>query len=143
LTCVVDASVAVKWFFTKEPNAAEAFALLQDEPSLIAPDLVIAETCNLAWRWWRLGRLTREEFMEVAATVPRLLVELVGTAALAPRAVAIAAELDHPVYDCLYLALAEARQLRLVTADPRLLNRLRGSPWAEAVVHLADYPAGR
>ena len=41
------------------------------------------------------------------------------------------AALDHPVYDCLYLALAEAEDARLVTADQRLLTRLRGSAWEE------------
>jgi predicted nucleic acid-binding protein len=51
----------------------------------------------------------------------------------------IASQLDHPVYDCFYLALAEARDALLVTADRRLLRKLRGTPWVERVVNLADY----
>jgi len=50
---------------------------------------------------------------------------------LSARAFALAHELDHPVYDCVYLALAEVEDARLVTADRRLLARLRGSAWQE------------
>jgi predicted nucleic acid-binding protein len=43
---------------------------------------------------------------------------------------AIALDLDHPVYDCFYLALAEIEQNAMVTADQRLLTRLSGSKLA-------------
>jgi predicted nucleic acid-binding protein len=44
---------------------------------------------------------------------------------LAARAAALARKLDHPVYDCLYLALAEAEGAPLVTADRRFLPLAR------------------
>jgi len=43
---------------------------------------------------------------------------------------ALALELDHPVYDCFYLALAELERNSMVTADQRLLARLSGSKLA-------------
>jgi predicted nucleic acid-binding protein len=42
-------------------------------------------------------------------------------------ATAIALELDHPAYDAVYLAAAEASDLRLVTADGRLIRKIRES----------------
>ena len=45
---VLDASVAVKWF-VEEPGTAAALALLAEDESLIAPELVIAEVANVAW----------------------------------------------------------------------------------------------
>ena len=36
------------------------------------------------------------------------------------EALALACHLDHPVYDCLYLALARREAARILTADQRL-----------------------
>ena len=37
------------------------------------------------------------------------------------RALAIAVDLNHPIYDCFYLALAEREHAPLISADKRLL----------------------
>jgi predicted nucleic acid-binding protein len=37
----------------------------------------------------------------------------------------IAAELDHPAYDAVYLSVAQASELRFVTADDRLIRKIR------------------
>ena len=44
----------------------------------------------------------------------------VSSTRLTPRAVAIADQLDHPVYDCLYLP-SRAEQTKPVTAELQLL----------------------
>jgi predicted nucleic acid-binding protein len=54
---VVDASVGLKWFLV-EPGRTEARMLLDSGEALIAPDLLIAEVCNAAWRAARQGRLS-------------------------------------------------------------------------------------
>jgi len=71
--------------------------------------------------------------------LPRFFDALVGAADLAPRAVAIARELDHPVYDCLYVTLAEERRAKLVTADTRLLQKLQQTRWEPNAQDLSDY----
>jgi predicted nucleic acid-binding protein len=43
------------------------------------------------------------------------------------RAMALANEYAHPAYDCMYLAVAECLDLPIVTADTRLVNKLRQS----------------
>ena len=139
MTCVVDASVALKWFLADEPHGAEATALLRGDEAKIAPDLVIVEACNAAWTSLRLGRIEPSELADIAAILPRFFAELISTAPLAKRAAFIAVQLDHPIYDCFYLALAEARQAPLLTADTRLLQRVADSPWAANTVHLAHY----
>jgi predicted nucleic acid-binding protein len=59
VSLVVDASVALKWFLTEEPQDAQALAIVQDGTTLIAPDFLIAEVCNAAWRSARLGRISQ------------------------------------------------------------------------------------
>jgi predicted nucleic acid-binding protein len=56
-------------------------------------------------------------------------------------AVRIAAALDHPACDCIYIALAEAEGLRFVTADMSLLRKVgrqAAERYADRVVGLAD-----
>lgn len=135
---VVDASVALKWFVEEEGTPA-ALSLLAGSDALLAPELVIAEMCNAAWRMSRVGRMREEQVAIVAAQAGRLFHERVGLGELSVRASELAALLDHPAYDCFYLALAEQRQALVVTAGRRFVAKTRGSRWARQVVPLADF----
>ena len=138
MTLVVDSSVALKWFVA-EPDSTSALALLETGEALIAPDLLIAELCNAAWRLWRRREVTREQVSIVAARTPYLFADNAPMDGLAARAAAIALNLDHPAYDCFYLALAERVDCRMVTADRRLVSRVSGTPWQSHVVGLDDF----
>ena len=142
MSLVVDASVALKWFLLEEPHASQALTVVHGGATLIAPDFLIAEVCNAAWRSARLGRISQVQLDAIAATLPRFFDDLVSASRLARRAVAIAGELDHPVYDCLYLALAEAEQAELVTSDMQLLGKVRATSWERWVVDLIGYSPG-
>lgn len=135
---IVDASVALKWYLADEPHATEARAILQAGEPLIAPDIVIAETCNAAWRGARVGRINPRQAAEIAGSLPSMFGSLIGGSMLAVRATSIAIELDHAVYDCFYLALAEAMGIPVITADSRLLRKLRNTVWATRALRLSD-----
>ncbi len=130
---IVDASVAVKWFID-EPGSAAAHRLLGDD-DLLAPDLLVVEVGNTARRLARLGELPSDQCDAIVACIGGLL-ELHPTAPLAQNAMVMARTLDHPIYDCFYLALAEREQLPLITADRRFLSKLPGSPWQDRGVAL-------
>jgi predicted nucleic acid-binding protein len=59
VSLVVDASVAFKWFLSDEPHRSQALAVVEAGARLIAPDFLIAEVCNAAWRAARLGRISQ------------------------------------------------------------------------------------
>ena len=65
-------------------------------------------------------------------------VTIIASAALSRRALEIAIETGRTAYDALYLALAEKHGCRVVTADERLVNALRSTPWNSRVVWLAE-----
>jgi predicted nucleic acid-binding protein len=142
VSLVVDASVAFKWFLSEEPNANQALAVIQAKTSLIAPDFLITEVCNAARRSARLGRINQAQMDEIAASLPHFFDALVSATGLAPRAVTIAGQLDHPVYDCFYLALAEADQAGFVTADTQLLAKIRATAWERWAISLSEYVLG-
>jgi predicted nucleic acid-binding protein len=53
----------------------------------------------------------------------------------------LAIQLDHPAYDCLYLALAVENGCRFVTADERLVHKIRRdkkSSFHDRIVGLAE-----
>jgi len=137
---VVDASVAFAWF-AAVPNAEQAARLLDAEPGtlLLAPDLVLVELLNAAWKSLRLGAITSEQFQMLASRASEPFSRLVPSSALLARAAHWCRELDHPAYDCLDVALADQERASLITADQRLLRKLQepraGQP---AVIDLAS-----
>jgi predicted nucleic acid-binding protein len=129
---LVDASVVAKWFFPEE-GSAEARSLLDDPDGVAAPDIVIPETCNLAWKKHRIGQAPHLYVELVAVRLPSLFAEVLPSSYLADRAIEIALMLDHPVYDCFYIAAAERKKAPLFTADRRLLARVKGTAWEDWV----------
>ena len=132
MTIVVDASVAARWFLDIEKSDA-ALALLNSGERLIAPDLVIAEATNAAWKARIFGQIPLETVVDFVQKSSRLFDELVPLADLRNRAFDIALVLKHPAYDCFYLALAEERECRVVTADGRLRSRCANTRFAKLV----------
>lgn len=114
-------------------------AILLDH-GLFAPDLLFAECANALWKSVRRGELSAEEAQTAAQTLEQADLAIIPAQRYIGRAVAIAAELDHPAYDGIYLAVAEALGLRLVTADDRLVRKLyqRGGSWRPIVVALSE-----
>jgi len=121
-TLVIDASVAVKWV-VEEHGTAEALVLRQ-KAKLIAPELLVAECANILWKKVQRGELLKDEALLAARLLQGAEIELLPTRFLLEAATRISIEIDHPAYDCLYLALALERKCQFVTADQRLLRKL-------------------
>jgi len=125
---VVDASVALKWVLD-EPGTEAAIALLTDE--LIAPELWLAEAANALWRHVRLGEASTAEALARIDELANAPVTSVSMGPYVRRALQIATEIRYPIYDCLYLALAEDRQTYVVTDDRRFFAAGSAAGFAE------------
>jgi len=122
---VVDASVALKWLIDEEDSEQ---ALSLTEHRLQAPSLIRIEIANALRSISARGRITADQapgFMTLLQNAPLEIVE--PDAALEARMLDLALRLNHPVYDCLYLALAERTGQTLITADRRFLKALEGT----------------
>ncbi|MGH7335820.1 MAG: type II toxin-antitoxin system VapC family toxin [Candidatus Rokuibacteriota bacterium] len=116
---VVDASIAFLWF-ANEPGGRGAERLLEVQAALLAPDLMATEVTNA---WWKKLRRREMELADVEQAVTNLLalgIAWTPSTVLVRPAARLAAELGHPVYDCLYLTLAASHAALLATADDRL-----------------------
>ena len=119
---VIDASIAVKWV-VEEDGTPEALAIRQ-KARLIAPDLLIAECANILWKKVKRRELVKQEALIAARLLQGADLELLPMRSLCETATRISIEVDHPAYDCLYLALAVEKQCRFVTADDLFLKKL-------------------
>lgn len=135
---IIDASVGVKWLIP-EIDSPQAMALVGNE--LLVPALFHSEVANAIWKKARRGEL---EIGELLPQFPKLraMTRTLDDATFAEHALALGRELDHPIYDCLYLAAAESLDDIVVTADKRFLRRVETSRYADRVVDLASCEAG-
>jgi predicted nucleic acid-binding protein len=124
MTLVVDASVAVKWVVREERS--EAAHQLIGRDALVAPALLLAEVGNALWRNVVAGVLPVAQAKAGIDELRFALDEVYPLEPLAARALELAVDLGHPVYDCFYVALAEALGAPLITADRRLITKLNG-----------------
>lgn len=122
---VIDASVAIKWVI-EEPGTSDAL-MLRGGTRLMAPDLVVAECASILWKKAHRRELTRDEAVLAARLLETADVELLPTRSLLQAATQLAVDLDHPAYDCLYLASAIANGCRFVTADETFVDKLKKS----------------
>ena len=131
----VDASIVIKWFVA-EPLSRESRLLLTRQLELQAPDLLLPEFANTIWKKARRGEIADPQpFLDELPSLSEL-IELFPADLLIERASHLAFEMDHPVYDCLYLACAGITGAPLLTADKRLAARARETQSGIEVRHI-------
>lgn len=115
---VVDASVLVK-LVVDEGDQQFVFDMLGDE-ELAAPAFARVEVANILWKKRRLGHITPSQAERALEIVDRRAVRMIDDGGLLPGALSLAMQIDHPVYDCLYVVAAWQTAVPLITADRRL-----------------------
>lgn len=139
---IPDASVVVKWFVT-EPDAERARALITPDTAveLQAPDFLMIECANVIWNKVRRGEMLADTAEPSLRALQSAAIGWLPSQPLVLPALAIARTIAHPVYDCLYLAAAEAENASVITADRRFFGKAAASPFADRVRLLADFAA--
>lgn len=126
---VVDASVVVDWVAPDADPNGPARRLLQrlagnDEP-IVAPRLLLEEVSNALLTGCRRARWNGSAADDAYSLLLRLPVGLIDDHGDRDRAWELARRYDeHPIYDMLYVAVAERIGADLYTADERLRRRL-------------------
>ncbi len=129
MICVVDASVAIKWFAqgdwaTREDHIDPAISLLlacrDGAVTLYQPPHFLAEVAAVLAR---IAPLAATQCMEDLASMS---VAWAGPSAALGRAIVLATQLNHHVFDTLYHSLAlEEQGATFVTADRRYFVKAR------------------
>jgi predicted nucleic acid-binding protein len=107
------------------------------ELTLIAPELLFAEAANALWVICRRGVITKDDYAEAIGVLKAAPVSTPVPMRQLAASAALARELNRPVYDCFYLALAMQEQLPVVTADQRFFSTVRKHSFlSDQVVHV-------
>jgi len=114
---VVDASV-VGGLIAPQRADDPLFDIVLDR-SLHAPEFLHVECANIVWKSARFGGEPWAVAAARMAQICALPIRLHADRPLAPHALELARALVHPVYDCLYLALALDLDAQLLTRDRR------------------------
>jgi predicted nucleic acid-binding protein len=130
---IVDASVAFKWMVREA--LSEAAEELVERDDLFAPSILLAEIGHGLSKRVRRGELLAVGLAERLERLPLLLTLEPSDHDIGP-AWALAMELNHSFYDCLYLALANRFDDVLISADEVFVRKCASSGWQDRVVLL-------
>ncbi|MFO7773365.1 MAG: type II toxin-antitoxin system VapC family toxin [Dehalococcoidia bacterium] len=127
---VVDASVVVKWFSRSEEDVENSERLLNSHvagtSTLVSSSLVLYEVCN-ALRF--NPNFSGQDLSKAVTSLLKLGLELVDFSEIFESAIALACSQDITVYDAAYIAVSQTRHVPLITADYRLLARIKDIPF--------------
>lgn len=129
---VLDASILVDLVGDDGDAGRLTRSLLSDHGSASIPDLADVETIGALRRLWLVGELDSARFEAAIDYLTVLPVIRHPALPLLPRALSLRENLTP--YDAVYIALAEALECPLVTADARLAR----SPGIHCEVHLVS-----
>jgi predicted nucleic acid-binding protein len=118
---VLDASAALR--LVLDPAGQHAIAAhLGLADAVYAPALFASETANALWKLVRAGQLTGPSALRMQRHCFDLVDRCIDDAELLPEALVLAIDLDHPVYDALYLVAARRMGAKLLSFDRKLLR---------------------
>lgn len=128
---VVDSSVVVKWFVKEDPLESFALDILKllqkGDYQFIVPDLLFYEVGNVFLKKWRNElEIIQKAFVRLWS-LPWFLMPL--RQSLLTRALEMAGRFQITFYDALFCATAEQANATLVTADEKMLSRVKSLPF--------------
>jgi predicted nucleic acid-binding protein len=120
---VCDASVLFKLVIA-EPDSPQAGRFVRSA-RVFVPEFVFLEIGNALTSRIRRLEIDIQDATGLLDRLKGLGFEIRPILPFVDRALTLSGSLRHPIYDCLYLALAEALRIPLVSADRRFVDLIR------------------
>ncbi|HED36929.1 MAG TPA: PIN domain-containing protein [Ignavibacteria bacterium] len=120
---VLDASVIVKWF-SNETNSEKAREIrdmfVNGDILIVCPDLILYEITN-ALRY--ANALNENDVKDAVESLYNIEIDIiVPTKEVMRKSIEFAKEFNITVYDAVYISLSEILNVKLVTADEKLIR---------------------
>lgn len=115
------------------PRNHAARALLSTIDLWSAPDLIEIEIASALTKAVRRGDIDEQTARLSFADAQELMPDIIDSSPLIERALELSLSLEHPMPDCVFLALAELHNDPLATADARFARKLAGTAYARLI----------
>jgi predicted nucleic acid-binding protein len=117
MALIVDASVAVKWFANED--RADAARKILNQRDLAAPEFVLLELFHALWNLARCNQFHLQDLEPSLHSARNAFDYFASQEVLFDEASKLARYYMHPIYDCLYIILAQRERATLITADEK------------------------
>ena len=119
MIAVLDVSAAIEILLQREKKDLFESAY-ENAEWVIAPDLYVAEICNVFWKYFRAKAINHTECVQNSEVGIDMLDDFVDAGNLWKEALGEAIKNNHSVYDMLYVVLARRNDAVLITNDKTL-----------------------
>jgi predicted nucleic acid-binding protein len=131
-TVILDTSVAIALVVGESGSGAATEAVADLE--ILVPDVFWGEVSAALIRKIRMRLRSRDDAFAAYNLLRRFVKHTVASEPLGTIAIALSLDMEHPVYDCLFLAAAIAHQAPLLTADRTLHSKAVEAGLGEHVI---------
>jgi predicted nucleic acid-binding protein len=135
---VVDANIAAKWYLL-EADSGAAEMLFADELEFHAPNFLATEFANICWKHSVAGRTSMEAWRLASHQLKKSIPYWHSDGQLHDQALDLAIAHKHPIFDCIYLALAIQIDGVVVTADKQFCQQFEKTEYGGRVMALHSF----
>ena len=118
---ILDSSAAIRAVLSDDGADAYSQIIASDE-RFSSPSLFASETANALWKEVRFNELPVDLLPHMRRTLFAM-TTLVPDEAYIDMALDIAISEEHPVYDCLFIAMGRSLNAPILTADKKLQRK--------------------
>jgi predicted nucleic acid-binding protein len=132
---VIDANVAAKWYLP-ETDSQLAEKLFVADLDFHAPDFLATEFANIYRKHSVAGRTSMNAWREASTQLKKVIPYWHEDGQLLGDALKLAITYKHPIFDCIYLALAIQIDGIVVTADQQFCRQFGNTEFKNRVKEL-------
>jgi len=116
---VLDASAAIKIIIQQDSTKA-LIDYLKKADWVIAPDIYVSEATNVFWKYHHFENLPLDTCENALSKTIALIDDFISTRDMHREAFSLSCQIQHPVYDSMYLVCARRHDGIIVSADKKL-----------------------
>ena len=132
---VIDANIAAKWYLP-EADSQLAEQLFATKAEFHAPNFLAIEFANIYGKHSVAGRTSMDAWHAASSQLKKSILYWHSDDPLLDHALELAVTHKHPIFDCIYLALAVQIDGIVVTADQQFCSQFKSTKYADRVMAL-------